>query len=65
MLFRSIDTWPKHHKAFMDKYFPTPKATALKMAIGNVEHADDETLYEYCEQFIRLCASCPFHGFSE
>lgn len=42
----SIDTWPKLHKAFLDKYFPSKKVVALKRAIANVEQADDESLYE-------------------
>ena len=61
----SIDTWEKLYKAFLDKYYPSKKAVALKRAIANVEQADDESLYEYCERFARLCASCPFHGFEE
>ncbi|XP_073525467.1 uncharacterized protein [Phyllobates terribilis] len=61
----SIDTSPKLYKAFLDKYFPARKSTALKRAIANVEQADDETLYDYFERFMRLCASCPFHGFDE
>ena len=61
----TITTWAQLHKAFLDKYFPAKKATALKRAIANVEQADDETLYDYCERFTRLCASCPYHGFEE
>ena len=61
----SIDTWVKLYKAFLDKYYPSKKAVALKRAIANVEQADDESLYDYCERFARLCASCPFHGFEE
>ena len=61
----SIDTWDKLHKAFLNKYFPSKKATALKRAIAMVEQGDDESLYDYVERFARLCASCPFHGFDE
>ena len=55
----------KLHRAFLDKYFPSKKAVALQRAIAKVEQADDESLYDYLERFTRLCASCPFHGFSE
>ena len=59
----TIDTWLKLNTSFLSKYFPSKKANALKKAIENVEHTDDETLYDYSERFKRLCASCPFHGF--
>src|ERR1044071_686864 len=62
---RTIDTWADLYKAFLNKYFPSKKATSLKRAIANVEQADDESLYDFCERFTRLCASCPFHGFQE
>ena len=61
----TIDTWPKLHRAFLDKYFPSKKAVALQRDIANVEQADDESLYDYLERFTRLCAIFPFHGFSE
>ena len=35
--------------------FRSKKAVALQRAIA----------YDYLERFTRLCASCPFHGFSE
>src|ERR1044071_1831042 len=56
----TIDTWAKLHKAFLNKYFPAKKENALKKAIANIEQADDETLYDYCERFKRLTVSCPF-----
>src|ERR1044071_3957662 len=61
----TIDTWEKHHRAFLNKYFPAKKAIALKKPIANVEQADDETLYDYYERFKRLCSSCPYHGFDD
>ena len=57
--------WPKLHRAFLDKYFPSKKVVALQRPIYNVEQADDESLYDFLERFTRLCASCLFHGFSE
>ena len=59
----TIDTWPKLHKAFLDKYFPHKKAVAIQRAIASIEQGDDESLYDYLERFTRLCASCPFHEY--
>ena len=61
----TIDTSPKLHRAFLDKYFPSKKAVTLKRAIANVEQGDDESLYDYLERFARMCAGCPFHGLDE
>src|ERR1044071_9873159 len=33
----TVDTWVKLYKAFLDKYYPSKKAVALKRAIANVE----------------------------
>ena len=33
----SIDTWPKLHKAFLEKFFPAKKENTLKKAISNIE----------------------------
>ena len=60
-----IDTWSKLHRAFLEKYFPSTKAVALQRTIANIEQADEESLYDYCERFNKLCASCPYHGFDE
>ena len=62
---RTIDTWTKLHRAFLDKYFPSKKEVALQRGIASVGQANEESLYDYLERFTRLCASCPFHGFSE
>ena len=60
----SIDTWAKLHKAFLEKFFPAKKESNLKKAISNIEQEEDETLYDYNERFKKLCANCPFHGYS-
>lgn len=62
---RTIDRWAKLHRAFLNKFFPTKKANALKKAIANIEQADDETLYDYYERSKRLSSSCPFHGYDD
>ncbi|XP_074277306.1 uncharacterized protein LOC141600947 [Silene latifolia] len=61
----SITTWIGMKKAFLEKYFPPSRSAQLKRAISNIEQQDGETLYEYLEKFKQLCASCPYHGYSE
>ena len=61
----SITTWAQMKKCFVEKYFPATISSSLKKAISNVEQKDDDSLYEYWEQFKKLCASCPYHGYSE
>ncbi|XP_074302841.1 uncharacterized protein LOC141636251 [Silene latifolia] len=52
-------------KAFLEKYFPPSRSSQLKRVISNVEQQDKETMYEYLEKFKKLCASCPYHGYSD
>ncbi|XP_074313560.1 uncharacterized protein LOC141648740 [Silene latifolia] len=37
----------------------------LKRAISNVKQQDGKTMYEYLEKFKKLCASCPYHSYSD
>ncbi|XP_074282554.1 uncharacterized protein LOC141607094 [Silene latifolia] len=60
----SIDTWVKMKKAFLEKYFPASRASQLKKEISNTEQRDCETMYEYLERFKKLCATCPYHGYT-
>ncbi|XP_074301171.1 uncharacterized protein LOC141632527 [Silene latifolia] len=60
----SIDTWAKMKKAFLEKYFPASRASQLKKEISNTELRDCETMYEYLERFKKLCATCPYHGYT-
>ena len=60
----SINTWADLHKAFLEKFFPAKKENTLKKAISNIEQEEDEILYDYNERFKKLCANCPFHGYS-
>ncbi|CAH9067015.1 unnamed protein product [Cuscuta epithymum] len=61
----SITTWPQMKKAFLDRYYPASISSSLKKQISNIEQKDDESLYEYWERFKKLCASCPYHGYTE
>ncbi|XP_057517977.1 uncharacterized protein LOC130798899 [Amaranthus tricolor] len=60
-----ITTWTDMKRPFLEKYFPASKASTLKKEISNIEQWSDESFYEYWERFKRLCASCPYHGYSD
>ena len=62
---RTITTWNKMNKVFLEKYFPSSKATTIRKEICAIRQEGGETLYEYWERFKRLCASCPHHQISE
>ena len=53
------------NKAFLEKYFPSSKATSIRKEIYAIRQEGGETLYEYWERFKRFCASCPHHQISE
>ena len=50
---------------FQEMFFLASRATNLRREICSIKQRDTKTLYEYCERFKRLCASCPQHGISE
>ncbi|KAL9236168.1 hypothetical protein vseg_010869 [Gypsophila vaccaria] len=52
-------------QVFLDKYFPASQSSLLKKQISNIEQCEGESFYEYWERFKRICASCPYHGYSE
>ncbi|MBN8124821.1 hypothetical protein J0J18_24320, partial [Vibrio vulnificus] len=51
--------------AFLEKYYPASKSSYLKKEIINVEQREHESLYEYRERFKRMCACCPYHGYTD
>ncbi|CAH9126488.1 unnamed protein product [Cuscuta epithymum] len=61
----SIDTWATMKKCFLKRYYPASVSSSLKKQISNIDKKDDESLYEYWERFKKLCASCPYHGYTE
>ncbi|KAK9714395.1 hypothetical protein RND81_06G091200 [Saponaria officinalis] len=61
----SITTWTAMKKCFLEKFFPASKLSHMKKQISNVEQDDGENLYDYWERFKKLCASCPYHGYSD
>ena len=60
-----ITTWMDMKRCFLETYFPVAKASTLKKEISNIDQWSDECFYEYWERFKRLCASCPYHGYSD
>ncbi|XP_068667720.1 uncharacterized protein [Aristolochia californica] len=52
-------------RLFLEKYFPTSRATNIRKEICGVRQHNRESLYEYWERFKKLCASCPHHQISE
>ena len=50
---------------FLEKYFLASKAAMIKKEICGIQQMNGESLYEYWEQFKKLCASCPHHQISE
>ncbi|KAK7251288.1 hypothetical protein RIF29_34343 [Crotalaria pallida] len=61
----SITVWDDLKRAFLEKFFPAYRTTAIRKDISGIRQQSGESLYEYWERFKRLCASCPHHQISE
>ena len=61
----TITIWNEMKKLFLEKYFPTSKAANIRKEICCIMQLNWESLYEYWEWFMKLCASCPHHQISE
>nr|KYP31220.1 hypothetical protein KK1_048660 [Cajanus cajan] len=61
----SITSWDDLKRAFLEKFFPASKNTAIRKDISGIRQLTGESLYEYWERFKRLCASCPHHQIFE
>ena len=44
---RTITTWNEMNKVFLEKYFPSLKATSIRKEICAIRQDGGETLYEY------------------
>ncbi|KAJ3675643.1 hypothetical protein LUZ60_004685 [Juncus effusus] len=60
-----FDTFDNVAKRFLKRYFPSTLTAKLRKEITNIQQRGDETLQEYYERFVRLCASCPNHNLTE
>ncbi|XP_052481156.1 uncharacterized protein LOC105800930 [Gossypium raimondii] len=61
----SITTWANLSCLFLNRFFPTSQAAELRREIIGIRQKEAESLYDYWEQFKKLCASCPQHGMTE
>ena len=61
----TMTTWNEMKKLFLEKYFPASEAANIKKEICGIRQLNRESLYEYLEQFKKLCALCPHHQISE
>ncbi|XP_061355838.1 uncharacterized protein LOC133300333 [Gastrolobium bilobum] len=61
----SIETWNDMARLFLEKFFPSSRATSIRKEISGIKQANEENLHEYWERFKRLCASCPHHQIPE
>ncbi|XP_061354844.1 uncharacterized protein LOC133299409 [Gastrolobium bilobum] len=57
----SIVSWNDMSRFFLEKFFPSSRATTIRKEISGIRQANGENMHEYWEQFKRLCASCPHH----
>ncbi|KAI3723350.1 hypothetical protein L2E82_34856 [Cichorium intybus] len=57
----SVNTWPQMARAFLDKFYPATRASALRNNICRIRQGQNETLHDYWERFNSLCANCPQH----
>ncbi|KAK8624403.1 hypothetical protein V6N13_065748 [Hibiscus sabdariffa] len=61
----SITTWTDLNSKFLDRFFPVAKVSQIRRSILGIKQKHEESLYEYWEQYKKLCASCPQHGLSD
>ncbi|KAJ3704679.1 hypothetical protein LUZ61_008384 [Rhynchospora tenuis] len=61
----SIKTWDAMAQTFLDRYFPTDRADAIRREINNFQQKNDETMRDAWERFRDLENSCPHHGIQE
>ncbi|XP_052885323.1 uncharacterized protein LOC128293819 [Gossypium arboreum] len=61
----SITTWDDLSRVFLDRFFPASRAAELRRDIVGIRQLESESLYDYWEQYKKLCASCTQHGLTE
>ena len=58
----AVDTWEKCSNAFLAKFFPLGKTSALRNKISSFQQHSDETISEAWERLQEYISSCPHHG---
>ncbi|XP_061337760.1 uncharacterized protein LOC133284703 [Gastrolobium bilobum] len=57
----SIVSWNDMARLFLEKFFPSSRASSIRKEISGIRQANGENMHEYWERFKRLCSSCPHH----
>ncbi|KAL2248377.1 UNVERIFIED_CONTAM: hypothetical protein Sindi_2690000 [Sesamum indicum] len=57
----SITRWNDLKRQFIEKYFPSSRATTIRKEISGIRQFAGESLFEYWERFNRLVESFPHH----
>ena len=58
----AVSTWDRCSNAFLAKFFPMGKTTALRGRISSFEQTSDESIPEAWERFQDYILACPHHG---
>jgi len=58
-------SWVKHSNAFLKKFFPSGKTSALWGKISSFQQQADETIPEAWEHLQEYIHACPHHGIEE
>ena len=61
----AVDTWEKCSAAFLAKFFPLGKTSALRNKISSFQQQSDETISEAWERLQEYIAACPHHGMEQ
>jgi hypothetical protein len=60
-----VSTWEKCSNAFLTKFFPLGKTSALRNKISGFEQLMDETIAKAWERLQDYISACPHHGMEE
>jgi len=60
-----VTTWDKCTNAFLKKFFPTRKTSALRGKILSFKQQSDKTIPEAWERLNEYIHACPHHGIDE
>ncbi|KAF7839401.1 hypothetical protein G2W53_007883 [Senna tora] len=61
----SLTSWEEMMRLFLDRYFPSSRVINVRRDICGIKQKVTESLFDYWEQFKKLCASYPQHDTPE
>jgi len=61
----AVDTWEKCSAAFLAKFFPMSRTSALRGKISNFQHTSLESILEAWERLQEYIRACPHHGMED